>query len=58
MDGSGNGWDEQVNEGAAVSFVKACKNLAGASQIPFPRCVTVKDAVGRPQLIVFVEGNL
>ncbi|MCP3666815.1 MAG: hypothetical protein GY696_30680, partial [Gammaproteobacteria bacterium] len=58
LDGSVNGWDAQVNEDAAVSFIKACKNLAGASQIPFPRCVAIKDAVGRPQLILFVDGSL
>ncbi|MCP4450121.1 MAG: hypothetical protein GY809_01560, partial [Planctomycetes bacterium] len=58
LDGSVNGWDAQVNEDAAVSFIKACKNLAGASLIPFPRCVAIQDAVGQPQLVVFVDGSL
>ena len=58
LDLSANGWDEPISDDASATFIKACHNLAGASHIPFPRCVVAKKAIGRPQLLVFVDGSL
>ena len=52
------GWDQPLPEQMRESWTKFFSLLVGASEIHFPRCLTPKEAVGSPELIILSDGSV